>query len=221
LKNFLIKRKAVDLLWAGRDRQTTVVTWYQFKMLLLQYKDLTIELTDDATFTFGSADNTFTYLKHYFGDGAHEYQGSSHAIRIYENDTEINSCIVIATGGATGIHSTSAVIDNDRLLICCRDTVFCLTIPELDLAWKTRADEATCFQVFTLQDDYLIHGELEITRLSKDGQIIWRFGGADIFVNFNGSNEVQIFNDHLLLTDWNNTQYKLDFEGKLISSTFK
>lgn len=181
-----------------------------------QHKGLTIEIFNDSTYRFGSADNNLTYLKHYFGDNAEEYPTSKHGIKILDNDLELNSCIIIGSGGATGLYDNSTMIDNDRLFVCCCDTLFCLSIPDLDLIWQIKVDDATCFQVYKLNEDFLTYGEIYVSRIDKDGKIKWQFGGADIFVSIDNSVPFQINNDHLLLTDFCGTKYKLDFNGKEI-----
>ena len=186
-----------------------------------QYKDLTIEVLDEPTYKFGSADNNFNYSKHYFGDGAEKYPTSKHGIKICRDDQIINSCIITGSGGATGIHQNSSLLDNDQLVICCCDTVFCLTLIELELKWKTRADQATCFQIFKQQDDYIIHGELQVTKLDKNGNKKWEFGGADIFVSIDNEEEFKIESDGILLTDFAKTKYKINFDGKLLWDTYK
>lgn len=186
-----------------------------------QYKDLTIEVLDEPTYRFGSADNNFIYAKWYFGDGGQDYPTSKHGIKIFQDDQILESCIVIGSGGATGIHKKSTIIDDDNLLVCCCDTVFCLTLPSLDLKWKTQADQATCFQIFKQQDDYIIHGEIQVTKLDKDGNKKWEFGGADIFVCIDNEEEFKLESDGILLTDFAKTKYKIDFDGKLLWDTHK
>lgn len=186
-----------------------------------QYKDLTIEVLDEPTYKFGSADNNFNYSTTYFGDNAEQYPTSKHGIKIYRDDQIIDSCIIIGSGGATGVHQNSNLVDNDQLLICCCDTVFSLTLPELKLKWQTQADQATCFQIFKQQDDFIVHGELQVTKLDKDGNRKWEFGGADIFVSIDNEEEFNIESDGILLTDFAKTKYKIDFDGKLLWDTYK
>ncbi len=181
-----------------------------------QYIDLTIEVIDEPTYKYGSVGNNFNYSTHHFGDGAKEYPTSRHGVKLFRVNEIIDSCIIIGSGGSTGIHQNSSLIDDDKLVICCCDTVFCLTLPDLELKWKTQADQATCFQLFKFQNDYLVHGELQITRLDKDGKIEWQFGGADIFVSIEGEEEFKLADDHIMLTDFGKTKYKLDFDGKLL-----
>jgi len=96
-----------------------------------------------------------------------------------------------------------------------------LTLPELNLLWQTKVDNATCFQVFKLDNDYLTHGELEISRVDNEGKIKWQFGGADIFVTIEGQDEFEFNSDHIMLTDFCKTKYKIDFNGKLLWTTHK
>lgn len=176
---------------------------------------------DEPTYKFDSTDNKFVYAKHYFGDSATEYPTSKHGLKIYQEDKIIDSCILIGSGGATSIHKNSSLLDNDQLLICCSDSIFCLTLPNLELKWKIQADQATCFQIFKQQEEYIIHGELQITKLDKGGNKKWEFGGADIFVSIDNEEEFKIENDGILFTDFSNTKYKIDFDGKLIWDTYK
>lgn len=184
-----------------------------------QYKNFIIEISDEPNYRFDSIDNNLCYSKHYFADGAKEYPTSKHGIKIYREDRVINSCIVIGSGGATGIHKNSALLDADQLLLCCADTIFCLMLPDLDLKWKTKADQATCFQIFKYEDDYLIHGEIQVSKLDRNGKIKWEFSGADIFVSIDNEEEFRIENDGILLNDFEGTKYKIDFNGKLITSS--
>jgi hypothetical protein len=186
-----------------------------------QYKDLTIEVLDEPTYKFSSADNKFNYSKTYFGDNAEQYPTSKHGIKIYCDDQIIESCIIIGSVGATGVHQNSSLVDNDQLLICCCNTVFSLTLPDIELKWKTQADQATCFQIFKQQDDFIVHGELQVTKLDKDGNKKWEFGGSDIFVSIENEEEFKIESDGILLTDFAKTKYKIDFDGKLLWDTFK
>ena len=102
-------------------------------------------------------------------------------------------------------------------MICCSDSVFCLTIPTLLLQWKTKADFATCFEIFKYKLDYIVHGEVEISRLSADGDLIWQQSGADIFVTpKSNEDDFVVTDDYILATDWDNRKYRFDFDGNVI-----
>jgi outer membrane protein assembly factor BamB len=184
-----------------------------------QYKDLIIEVLDEPRYKIGSSDNSFGYSKHYFGEEAKNYPASIHGVKVYQDELIVNSCILIGSGGATAVHEKSSLLDSDQLLICCCDTIFCLTLPDLSLKWKTKADQATCFQIYRQQDYYIVHGENQITKLGRNGNKIWEFFGADIFVSIDKEDEFIIEDDGLLLTDFKKTKYKIDFDGRLIWDT--
>jgi hypothetical protein len=181
-----------------------------------QYKGLTVEVIDEPTYKFGSTDNNFNYSKHHFGNGGTEYPTSKHGIKLYQDNQIIDSCIVIGSGGVTGVHQNSSLLDNDQILLCCCDIIFCLELPDLAVKWKTQADQATCFQIFLHCDHYISHGELQATKLDKDGNKKWEFGGADIFVSNDDKEAFKIEDYGIILTDFMYTKYKIDFDGKLI-----
>ncbi|WP_437920025.1 hypothetical protein [Sphingobacterium sp. LRF_L2] len=186
--------------------------------LTFTYQDLAIEIIDEPTYHTGSPDNTLSYDKQYLGAEAHQYTSSTHAISVRQGNQILSSCVVIGSGSATTIHENSTIHDNDHLLLCCGNTVFCLLLPHLDLQWQIHADPITCFQLFRLQDDYIVHGEMQITRIDKQGNIAWEFGGADIFVSVEGKQEIQIGHDRIVLTDFSNRIYTIDFYGKTIDT---
>lgn len=66
---------------------------------------------------------------------------------------------------------------------------------------------------------YLVHGEIETSRIDNNGNIVWQFGGSDIFVSFDEEYSFRLFSDHIQLIDFYNKKYKLDFDGKVIWSS--
>jgi len=175
-----------------------------------------IDIYDDQTFTEGSADNVNVYDFVYFDKSDYQFP-SVYGIKVFQGDTLVKSAVIGSNGGGTAIHDTSTIIENDRLLVCCSNTIFCLSIPDLTLLWRTQADQATCFEIYKYKDSYIIHGELEITRLDKDGKILWQQSGADIFTTLDGKDSFAVTDNYILATDWGNRKYKFDFNGKLIT----
>lgn len=185
--------------------------------LSFSYNGITIELFDDPG-KYTAEDNRSAYALHYFASGQQEPTGALHGIRLYKNDLEINSCLLIGSAG-TMIHSTSALLDGDCLLVCCGNSVFSLSLPDLELKWQAPVDFVVCFQIFALENDYLVHGETEVSRLSKNGEIIWSFSGCDIFVSIDGETTCAIHENCIELVDWEKNRYTLDFNGKVIYSS--
>lgn len=89
-------------------------------------------------------------------------------------------------------------------------------IPFLELIWNKEFDSFANFSIYKLEEDIIIHGELEIFRITKEGTIIWSFGGRDIWVNTEGQPEITIENNTIRLFDFESNEYVLDFDGNQI-----
>ena len=168
------------------------------------FKDFKVEVVNDPDTEAMIADD--------------EYYASRHTVKVYSNETEIASCVLLGTGGATGVYEDSSLLDEagEQVVVCCGDTVFCLALPSLELKWKNRADDATCFRILWLEGNYLVHGEIEITCLTPGGQVKWKFSGFDIFVSMDGEPSLTIAKNVILLRDFNGTPYTVDFNGNEI-----
>lgn len=182
------------------------------------YNEYTIEVFDDDDFTPNSTDNIINTYDFVHLDPEHErYRLSSkHGIKIYKDEVLVKSALVASTGAATGIYKNSFLIDEDQLVICCSDLVYSFKLPSLELNWVQEADMATCFAIYKLENGFVIHGEMSITKLDTLGNIEWKQGGADIFVTLDGEIPFEIKEDYILLRDFKNQQYKIDFKGNTL-----
>ncbi|WP_256013014.1 hypothetical protein [Desertivirga xinjiangensis] len=108
---------------------------------------------------------------------------------------------------------------DDKLLISCGDSLMCYSVPDLDPVWIFQPDQFDLFEFYSIEDDFLIRGETSVYRVDKEGNKVWDFAGKDIFVNMEGKKEVNINGDHILLTDINGDEYKLSYQGELLSPT--
>lgn len=179
------------------------------------YNNFTIEVFNDSTFSLNSSDNLNVYKNIYFGEDAEKYPSSKHGIRLIKNDEEIDNCLLIGSGGKS-INENSSILDNENLLICCSDSVFSISILDLKLNWVKKLDIATCFKIFRIENDFVVHGELEITRIDSFGNIIWQFGGADIFVSLDEEDSFQLNENHIVVKDIVGNQYMMNFDGNLM-----
>jgi hypothetical protein len=177
-------------------------------------------LINDSTYSVGSADNNFTYDFVYHDKESLEYKSCNHGIKILKDDQIIKSAIVCASAGATDIHENSAIIDQDNLLICCADKIFSLRLPDLTLNWITHADLATCFGIYKTDIGYFVHGETQVTRIDKLGNIVWQTGLRDIILNIDNDIPCFVLQDNFIeLQDFNSNKYTIDFNGKFIDET--
>lgn len=182
---------------------------------VLVLENQVIKFFDESDYRFDSMDNIKTYDKT-FVSGDKSALTSQIGIEIFEDDKLKSSCIIGSEGGGTGITGNTTLISYGGLVVCCSNTVFKLTIPDLDLEWKTISDSATCFGIHYLDKDYVVHGELEITRLDKDGKIVWKQRGRDIWTTAEAFDDFAVYDYHILATDWEYNRYKFDFDGQLL-----
>lgn len=187
------------------------------KNIRYRYKEFSVEICNEENYKLDSNDNEFNYSKILYSNKNEAYFSSFHGIKVILNKKVVQSCLIVGSEGATGINENSSNLDNDSLLLCCSNFIFNFNLPDLKLNWELNADPIACFQIYKYQDKYIVHGEMQISMLNKDGEIEWEFGGADIFVSLGNENEFILKDDGILLTDFNKRKYKIDFEGKLIN----
>lgn len=190
----------------------------------LKYKNYEIEVREEPNYTLNSADNLRFYDKVYF-DGKHRedrfYPNSKHAIIVKEFETEISSAIICEVGGETGIFENSFIIEDDKIWIRICNKIYCLEIPTLELKWRREFDFATIFELYKIENDFITLSELDIKRITRNGEIVWSFEGKDIWVNIEGKTELKIENDKIRLFDFESNEYVLNFDGKLIEDNPK
>ena len=184
----------------------------------LQHNDWTIELFDDSSFVINSRDSPTKYDVIYNGENYADHDfPTRHAIKVFKSGQIIRSAILLGAGGATGVTSDTALIDNNHLIIRCSNQVFSLTLPDLIKNWQVNPDWATCFSIYKYQDTFIVHGETSISRIDRNGNILWSFGGTDIFVCLYEGNPFEMHDNSISLTDFNGSKYKIDYDGNCIS----
>lgn len=175
-----------------------------------------IEIVKEYTYTSNSADNAFSYDFEYFDES--DYKSVTVlGIKIFEDGTLLKSAIIGALGGGTGYYENSAFFEEDKFIICCADSVLCLSIPDLTLLWRTKADFTSCFEVFKYQKSYIVYGEVFISRLEGNGDITWQFSGEDIFVNLDKESNFLLEKDCITVSDFNGKVYRIDYDGNSCS----
>jgi len=185
-------------------------------MTRLTAGEFQIDIFSDPDFRRDSADNLHQYNSIYLNEDGYR-STSIFGIKVYKDAELLNSALIGASGGGTGVHPTGMIVEPERLVICCSDSVFSLALPTLALQWKTKTDDATCFEIFKYRSDYIVHGELAVSRLSADGDLIWQQSGADIFTTLNSNEgDFVVTDSYILATDWDNRKYKFDFDGNAI-----
>ncbi|AMR30737.1 hypothetical protein A0256_04525 [Mucilaginibacter sp. PAMC 26640] len=184
-------------------------------MLIFNVNQYTITVKDA---TSQDLDNLSDYDALYLNDDGYK-PNSMQAIHLHRDGVPLKSILLGANCGGTGVYANTALLDGDRLITCCSNTVFSLSVQSLEMLWKTKADWATCFAVYQYQQDYIIHGEVELSRLDRSGNIVWQQSGSDIFVTPEGSSEIILFEDSIVVIDFDYSKYVFDYDGNTISYT--
>ena len=163
-----------------------------------------LELINEPTFTPGSADNARSYT-HELVFAEPGVSTSRHGIVCRVSNRELGSAIILTGGGASGVHASSMIARRRRCYVAVGDHVVCMQIPDFELLWKTKADNATVFGVYFSPDGdgIVVHGELEISMLTVDGERLWSRSGADIF-----SGEFTVTETHAEVEDWEKRRYR-------------
>jgi len=176
-----------------------------------------IEIINEIGYTVGSADNRCQYdFVYQHPEDVDNAPITAYGIRVYKGDL-ITTAIIMASGGGTRVGPNSFVIDGQSLLLTCCNKVFNLQFPSLQLNWIAVADMATCFSIYQYEDTYIVHGEVEISRLDRSGKIIWQVGARDIFVNIDHfGNTFEMHDEYIKLMDWEGYRYKLFYDGTIV-----
>jgi hypothetical protein len=137
-----------------------------------------LEIVNEPTYTFGSADNVRRYP---IADNldAPAKPCSAHGLFLDGDPLAVFG----AVGGATGVHTRSAIYLDDRLYLAICDRVLCLRLNPTEKHWCLSVDPATCFGIHlhAPTNTLISHGELQVTRFTPQGTILWQSSGRDIF----------------------------------------
>ena len=170
-----------------------------------------IGLLNDMDYKPESTDNVIAYNKFYPDKADYDsYYSSQHGVLLLRDGKIIKSACICSAGGATAIHPKCSILEVHRLLLCCGSNIFCLSIPALDLLWITEADSATCFEIYEFEDSYIVHGELQLSRIGQDGKTLWCFSGSDIFTTPTGREDFKLEDGVIQAKNWDNHLFRLD-----------
>jgi hypothetical protein len=182
----------------------------------IKYLEYFIEILDDPMYSEKSMDNKFHYSKVY-KSVEDQISVSKHAIFVKNNKDEIiSNAIMIGTRGGTGIHDHCYYILESSILICVSNFVFCLSLPELNLIWKLDVDWSSVFGIYKMNEDFITHGEIDISRINIKGKLVWQHSGSDIFVLPGSENSFKIIDNLVICKSWDGREYNFNYEGKIV-----
>ncbi len=147
----------------------------------MRLQSTVIEIVDEPQYTPGSADNSRRYpmeIEMTEGRGGC-VPTSRHGVII----DGLPTAVFFADGGCSAVHDRSAILLDGNLYLAVGNHVVCFKVDSRRVRWTATVDSATCFGIHynRKRDAILSHGELEIARFNRNGQILWSKSGADIF----------------------------------------
>ena len=171
-----------------------------------------IEINYDETYNNKNANlSKYDYV---YDDNSGHVLPTMFRIKTFKDNELLKSAIIASIGGGMPDYKNTTIFESERILVCCSNSIFCLSIPELNLVWKRQADHGWCFGIYKYQDSYIVHGEVEISRIGKDGNIIWQKSGADIFTTKSGEKSFELTDDFIIANDFENRVYKWSYDGE-------
>ena len=181
-------------------------------MVTLSKNNYTIQIFEEDNYHLKAEDNKYNYNNSIFIKT--DYNQSHIGIRAFQYGEEINSCVLFGNGLGGLVFEDSLLVHENQIIICCSNYLCAISLDTFELKWKSEVDPDSAWHIYQLEDDYLVHGELQISRITKDGDIKWQFRGDDIFFSLEGTEECKIENDSILLTDFEEKKYVLNFDGQ-------
>jgi len=172
-----------------------------------------VSLIDEKMYSVNSTDNVRSY-KTKLCRNREYHHACAHGVFVGDIESPQASTILLGVGGATGIHKDSIAYCDGVCFIVAGDSVFAIQLPSLELLWCRKVDFATCFGIYMVEEKNCLisWGEVDVCRLSTDGEIEWTASGADIFTE-----GFELDKEQIEITDFNNDIYKIDIEtGKII-----
>ena len=170
---------------------------------------LVVEVVNEPTYGFGSRDNQARYQREEILGDAQFQLTSRHGVTCALDGEPVASAIFGANGGASGVHQHSLAILDNRAFLAVGPFIVYLELPTLATRWVREVDDATCFGIHICPDRCSIvsHGELEISRLTLAGELLWRGGGPDIFTG-----DLSVVASAVLAEDFNGDTLSFDLE---------
>ncbi|TQV72918.1 hypothetical protein FLL45_15750 [Aliikangiella marina] len=167
-----------------------------------------LTLVEEKTYSTNSTDNIRSYKTELCRNSEYRHT-CAHGVFVGDIESPQASTILLGVGGATGIHEDSIAYHDSICFIAAGDSVFALQLPSLELLWCRKVDFATCFGIYWVKEKNCLisWGEVDVRRLTKDGDIEWAASGSDIFTE-----GFELDKDQIEITDFNNDVYKIEIE---------
>jgi len=168
-----------------------------------------INVIDEPTYTPGSKDNVHMYETEVCR--TKKYQPCcAHGIYIGDEHSQKGSVILLGIGGITIIDEGSVTTNGKVLFVAVADSVFCLSVPDLNTIWIQKVDLVACMGVYWIESlgSIITWGELDVCRYTASGRKIWCTSGPEPLTS-----AFEILPNHIEVKDFENDVYTIDYES--------
>lgn len=174
---------------------------------------INVNVTIDMRFVFGSSEQQYDIVYNPEAYNANRlFKVLCVAIEI---GTETKRIAMI--GDYLASDENCLIQENDRLIILQNDALNIIELQTGELMDHIILDNIGCnFEIFSVEDGYVIYGEEEITMLDKQFHKKWGFSGRDIFISISGRTPFELGKRKIKLNDFLDTYYEVDFDGNLL-----
>lgn len=186
----------------------------------VELKDFEIELKDDPSYRIKPASNPIYGYE--YSQGAiiknlvFTINKRAIIVRDIASKQEVSSAILCENGGKAALTQDCFKLAEDKLWICVGDKMYCLAIPSLEVNWFRNVDFGTIHSINFFGGDLIIHGNMGLVRIGKEGEVIWKFSeGNGVFIP--GEERLKIFEKYIELIDGNDQKYTVNEDGKALS----
>lgn len=105
-----------------------------------------------------------------------------------------------------------SILHNNYLTIAKFNTVYRIDVYTGKIEYTHFFGMGGAFQLYLLEDGYLIHGEMEVVKLDFSLNKLWDFWGEDIFVSLKDEEWCKVYSDRVELIDFLGNHYTVSLE---------
>ena len=188
---------------------------FRAKRMELEEGFCRVVITEDSTYTIGSAEiRYYNAVLNTAGYG----RGDGTTTLCIDIDLLIEQLRVALIGSYHTCVSQCAVLEGETLTVLQNKRVTQLRVTDGALLRSVDIGGLGCYDaIYQVDQAYLICGEIEITMLDAGLNRLWNFSGADIFASVTGRNPVELRERSIVLYDFADNRYELDYDGNAIS----
>lgn len=174
-----------------------------------------INIKEDYVYTMNSTDNkSYDFVINSLPKNTNHYTAFELEVFTYSNASETS--IVIIGDYASSIYNC-AVLKDDELVVLQNEAIIKLNLDSFESnVFRINDTFGTYMAIYEHNDNYIIHGELEIRMIDSSFDTIWTFSVKDIIINFPPEHPLCLNQNYISFYDFDYNYYEIDYNGKLL-----